>query len=266
MSSQGATGAAGYAYPLLRDAQDWTRRLKEQRLYTSYNAPGGDNNTDMSPPWMKFGNDIRLTFNQGRFSCAGMDGCTGNAFSGVIPFTGGGGGGGDYTSFLNYTMYDGSATPGTDPILSDPATWGVPDSSRILSLLTSDAGDDMGGDCRRTNPATIIPRKVDSLYDYCSLHMTGFYTAPVSGEYSFLVQSDDGITIKLNNTLIMDRSGYGNSGGSTSPITLVGGTKYPLEMLWSNGSGGLNLCVTQILVDSSDVSGTYPFTASCSPA
>jgi hypothetical protein len=81
MSSQGATGAMGYAYPLIRDAQDWTRELKEQRLYTSYKARGGD----MSPPWLKFGNDIRLTFNQGRFSCAGVHGCTGSAFSGVIP-------------------------------------------------------------------------------------------------------------------------------------------------------------------------------------
>jgi hypothetical protein len=109
MSSQGPTGSAGYAYPLIRDAQDWTRRLKEQRLYTSYNAPGGDNNTDMSPPWLKFGNDIRLSYNQGRFSCAGVTGgCTGSAFSGVIPLAPAEGGEGFRTGTLQFL---GGETP-----------------------------------------------------------------------------------------------------------------------------------------------------------
>jgi hypothetical protein len=85
MSSQGATGSAGYAYPATRDAQDWTRRLKEQRLHKSYESVGGANNTNMSPPWMKFGNDIRLSYNYGEFTCGCVAGCNGNAFSGVIP-------------------------------------------------------------------------------------------------------------------------------------------------------------------------------------
>lgn len=90
MSSQGPTGPVGYVYPLLRDAQDWTRQLKERRLYTSYS----DGLKDMSPPWLKFGNDIRLSYNQGRFSCAGVTGgCTGGAFSGVIPLVPAEGGG-----------------------------------------------------------------------------------------------------------------------------------------------------------------------------
>jgi hypothetical protein len=85
MSSQGSAGVTGYAYPATRDAQDWTRRLKEQRLHKSYESVGGANNTNMSPPWMKFGNDIRLSYNYGEFTCGCVAGCNGNAFSGVIP-------------------------------------------------------------------------------------------------------------------------------------------------------------------------------------
>ena len=86
MSSQSYAGLEGYTYPLTRDAQDWTRQLKEQRLNTSYESVGGANNTDMSPPWLKFGNDIRLSYNQGRFSCGiVVPRCNGNAFSGVVP-------------------------------------------------------------------------------------------------------------------------------------------------------------------------------------
>ena len=87
MSSQGSAGVTGYAYPLTRDAQDWTRQLKERRVHTSYEYVGGANNTNMSPPWMKFGNGIRLSYNYGEFSCGCGSGCFGNAFSGVIPFS-----------------------------------------------------------------------------------------------------------------------------------------------------------------------------------
>jgi hypothetical protein len=86
MSSQSTAGVAGYAYPITRDAQDWTRRLKEQRLHKSYEYVGGANNTDMSPPWLKFGNNIRMSYNYGEFTCGCVAGCNGSAFTGVIPF------------------------------------------------------------------------------------------------------------------------------------------------------------------------------------
>ena len=82
MSSQSSAGVTGYAYPPIRDSGDWTRQIKEQRLYESYNAPGGDNNTDMSPPWLKFGNDIKLSYNFGRLAL-GL--AQGNAFTDSIP-------------------------------------------------------------------------------------------------------------------------------------------------------------------------------------
>jgi hypothetical protein len=94
MSSQGPTGAAGYTYALTRDAQDWTKQLKERRLYASYS----DGLKDMSPSWLKFGNDIRLSFNQGRLSCLGPTGCQGDAFSGVVPLVPSEGGGDQFTT------------------------------------------------------------------------------------------------------------------------------------------------------------------------
>jgi hypothetical protein len=105
MSSQGTPGQTGYSYPITRDSSDWTRQLKQQRLYTAYSTPDGMDNTDMSPPWLKFGNDIRLSFNQGKFSCVGPTGCTAGAFSGSIPF--------DSNAVIHY---DGIIQVGTDYI------------------------------------------------------------------------------------------------------------------------------------------------------
>ena len=85
MSSQGLAGVTGYAYPITRDAQDWTRQLKERRVHRSYEYVGGANNTDMSPPWLKFGNGIRLSYNFGHLSCLCASGCYGNVFNAVIP-------------------------------------------------------------------------------------------------------------------------------------------------------------------------------------
>ena len=261
MSSQGATGATGYAYPLTRDAQDWTRQLKERRLYKSY----ADGTKDMSPPWMKFGNDIRLSFDQGKFSCGNTLGCTGSAFSGVIPL------GltfppfppGDFVSFLNFTMYvKGSGSP--TPVITDPSTWGPKDNTNLNALMAGTGGTPCAGGA----DGTIIPRKGSSPsgYAYISLHVTGFYTAPVSGSYSFHFQTDDGVTMILNGVTITSHPGYSAAGTyDSTPIALTAGTKYPMEILWSNGTGGLNLCITQINVNSSNIQPSYPFNTSCSP-
>ena len=267
MSSQSSAGVTGYSYPTSRDAQDWTRKLKEQRLYTSYSTPGGDSNTDMSPPWMKFGNDVRLTFNQGRFSCsAGTTGCEGNAFKGVIPLGDVPSGPKNLLSYLNYGMYNAKLDHGATPVIADPGTWGIYDDTLLLELLTSDIGDDNGSPCTRSNPNTIVPRKVDDKWDYFNLYITGYYTAPVSGSYTFTFESDDGITMVLDGNTLIENTGYSIGGGTTSSIVLTAGVKYPLQMLWTNGTGGLNLCVTLIEVDgTTQIQDTYPFTLSCSP-
>lgn len=85
MSSQGATGATGYAYPVTRDAQDWTRRLKELKTFVDYRSQTSGNK-DAGPTWMKFGNDFKLVYDFGKLAC---NGCTGNAFGGTNSTVGG---------------------------------------------------------------------------------------------------------------------------------------------------------------------------------
>jgi hypothetical protein len=81
MSSQASAGATGYTYPLTRDAQDWTRQLKEKREYYSYST-NNTGNTNTQDPWMKYGNDFKLVYDHGKLACGE---CTGNAFSSIVP-------------------------------------------------------------------------------------------------------------------------------------------------------------------------------------
>lgn len=86
MSSQGVRGTdlSGYAFnPLsLRDASDFTRTLREQRIYANYNPSNVSDNQNSKPTWIKFGNDFRLEYSFGRFKCTN---CPGNAFGGIPP-------------------------------------------------------------------------------------------------------------------------------------------------------------------------------------
>jgi len=80
-SSQAANTTAissGYAYDegSLRDASDWIRQLKERRAYYSYST-NNTGNKNTSDPWLKYGNQFRLTYAFGRFKC-GL--CNVNAF------------------------------------------------------------------------------------------------------------------------------------------------------------------------------------------
>jgi photosystem II stability/assembly factor-like uncharacterized protein len=82
-SSEGAntgTITPGYAYDAdsNRDASDWTKQLKEKRIYYSYTDNNFDNKKT-TDPWFKYGNEFRLSYLAGRFKC---DTCTGNAFGG----------------------------------------------------------------------------------------------------------------------------------------------------------------------------------------
>ena len=85
MSAQGPAGLTGYVPQYTRDSQDWTRSIKERLTYNTLNSSyTGDKNP--SPNFIKYGNQIRLTYDFGRFNCSG---CTGSAFggaSGNIPF------------------------------------------------------------------------------------------------------------------------------------------------------------------------------------
>jgi len=84
MSSQGipgSTGPTGYVYgPRIQDASEWTKLLKEKREYYSYNSALNTGNRETSDPWVKTGNQFRVTYNFGRFAC---NTCDGNAFGGA---------------------------------------------------------------------------------------------------------------------------------------------------------------------------------------
>jgi len=91
MSAQGPAGLTGYVPQYTRDAQDWTRSIKERLAYITLNS-SYTGNKNPSPIFMKYGNGIRLTYDFGRLdfnAISGCSGCTGNAFhgaSGSIPF------------------------------------------------------------------------------------------------------------------------------------------------------------------------------------
>jgi hypothetical protein len=85
MSSQGPAELTGYNYGPTRDAQDWTRQLKEKRAYYSYSTQT-NGNKDTENPWIKFANGFKVTYNYGKLAC-GV--CNGNAFEGTNSTVGG---------------------------------------------------------------------------------------------------------------------------------------------------------------------------------
>ena len=88
MSAQGPAGLTGYVPQYTRDAQDWTRALKERLTYITLNSSYSGNKYP-EPNFMKYGNGIRLTYNFGSLdfnAISGCSGCTGSAFGGSIAF------------------------------------------------------------------------------------------------------------------------------------------------------------------------------------
>jgi len=65
----------------VRDASDWTRRLKEQTQYNLYNS-GYTGNKDTGPTWFKHGNQFRYTYLFGKLKCTTPETCSGAVFSG----------------------------------------------------------------------------------------------------------------------------------------------------------------------------------------
>lgn len=76
-SSQGpnSDSVSGYSFDTdsIRDSSDWTRYVKEQRVFKTGKA------LQTEDPWIPYGNAYRLTFLNGKFKC-GL--CPGNAFGG----------------------------------------------------------------------------------------------------------------------------------------------------------------------------------------
>lgn len=168
-----------------------------------------------------------------------------------------------FTNFWNYEMYK-TVSGAPTPVITDPATWGTRNDSLLTELMTS---SDATSPCGYGVDGTIIPRKVNQKWDYSVLHVTGFFTAPSSGEYVFETSSDDGMQFKINDTLIINKPGFSSSGGGQSTgITLVENTKYPIELLWTNGTGGSHCCFTHLYVDEVDLMPETLFNSLCSPS
>jgi len=81
-SANSTTITPGYSYDndVVRDASDWTRQLKERRAYYSYST-NNTGNKDTTDPWLKYGNNFRITYLYGKFKCGS---CPANAFNGVV--------------------------------------------------------------------------------------------------------------------------------------------------------------------------------------
>lgn len=83
-SSQGAAAGSGtspsqiprlydFSKVSIRDSSDWTRYVKEQRVFKTGKA------LQTEDPWIPYGNAYRLTFLTGKFKCGS---CPANAFGG----------------------------------------------------------------------------------------------------------------------------------------------------------------------------------------
>jgi hypothetical protein len=166
-----------------------------------------------------------------------------------------------FTNFWNYEMYKRDPSDPTEPTIDDPTTWGTRNDTMLVELMTTGSGTP----CSYGTDGTIIPRKVDPKWDFIVLHVTGFFTAPSTGTYIFTVASDDGVQFRIGSTLIIDDPGFDTFNGNSDPIILTSGTKYPIDLLWANGAGGLNCCFTQFSVNGIDQMPGVSFNDQCSP-
>lgn len=81
--------------------------------------------------------------------------------------------------------------------------------------------------------AGILPAGIPNTY--FSVHWSGFLKAPVSGNYTFYTQSDDGIKITLNGTTIIeDFHPHGNTSDQSSSINLTAGQFYYITIDYYN--------------------------------
>lgn len=90
-------------------------------------------------------------------------------------------------------------------------------------------------DWNGTGPSHTI---LDQLDNYAVI-WTGYIEAPVSGPYTFVSSTDDGMEVTVAGTLVVDRyffQGEVEAVGQT--IELVAGTRYPIRVRWFQGGGG----------------------------
>lgn len=157
-------------------------------------------------------------------------------------------------SYIPGLIYEGYSNQMGTEYIDFPSSWKTRDDTKV-GLLNIPGETD----------GEIIPYDdytLDSRYTNIGVHGTGYYLAPVTGSYTFDLTSDDGLQLKIGNTLLVDAGGISNAGEhSTEAITLTAGTYYPFEFYWQNGTGSVQLRLIGIYVDGSKTSLmlTYPF-------
>jgi len=183
-----------------------------------------------------------------------------------------------YTGILNYTLYHSSSSG--LPTITNSSSWGTADTSDLVTqLLTTTSGS--SGGCLIGDGSTVVPRHVDETqFNYIVVNMTGYFKPPTTGYYKFTISSDDAVAIILNGSTMVNSMAnstppnngpWGTYGATTSAtsMSLTGGQKYPIQILWTNGVGAAYLCISDTL-SSTTFGGSYSsvgydFVDLCSP-
>lgn len=75
--------------------------------------------------------------------------------------------------------------------------------------------------------------------DNFSVVWTGYIEAPANGMYTFVSSTDDGMTVTVDGTRVVDRFFYqGESEQVGMSIALEAGKRYPITIHWFQGNGG----------------------------
>lgn len=139
------------------------------------------------------------------------------------------------------------------PTILDILSWGQQHNS-ILSEIDSVVNSTYLNDGKIIKYITPPAARINT-----AVYMTGYYQAPISGNYVFGFKSDDGFQLIFNNILppIINspviQSGSVEINNNLSPIALIAGVYYPISMLWSNNNGGSFLNLTRITVNGTNI-------------
>jgi hypothetical protein len=128
------------------------------------------------------------------------------------------------TTGLNYQNY---AAGGAMPTYTQDASGNITNRTLLSTGTVNTVG-------LTTSNGTGLPTRSDGFI----VRFYGFINIPTAGTYYFGGQADDGIRIKVNNTLVVDS--WIESGGAfrqSDPITLSAGV-VPIEVLYYENGGG----------------------------
>lgn len=157
---------------------------------------------------------------------------------------------GDSTRGLAYTGYSNVPLSSSAPSLRSlppNAAWGV-QSTTVAGTVS--------GAARSTNEMFYT-----NTLSNIAVRFTGYFKAPLTGNYVFGINSDDGIQISMDNRVSYITDHPATSAtftGDTSSISLSSNVYYPFDGVWGQGGGPGNLLFTSMSVNSTDVLSTYP--------